>query len=238
MLRAVGKILALALLVTAGSIGYWAYDREFSTAAKVQELEQQKQTLQHIVQRLSGEKRIAEVLVTGQEMVDGQIKTTLLFVEELRGGPAPAPAPKSFTIDGKLVHLDAMVIKFDRDFVGKEDPLRGHSIALFTKFFGEKQEPEKGFTIDEPGQIPEIYRGADPKTSEFEQGLWRDFWRLADDAAYRQEKGVRIANGQGLWWSLEKDRIYTISIESDGGLNYTAEPLKPIVREALKRRVD
>ncbi len=59
---------------------------------------------------------------------------------------------------------------------------------------------------------------------------------LAEDPAYREKHGVRIANGQGLWGPFEADKIYTISIESDGGLNMTSEPLKGIYREALKRK--
>ena len=74
-----------------------------------------------------------------------------------------------------------MVIKFDRDFVDENDPLRGHSIALFTKIYGDKQRPRRRETIDAPGKIPDVYRGADPRRREFEQELWNNFWKLAED---------------------------------------------------------
>jgi hypothetical protein len=72
--------------------------------------------------------------------------------------------------------------------------------------------------------------------SKFDIELWRDFWKLAEDPRFRQEKGVRVANGQGLWGPFEADKLYTITIESDGGLNMASEPLKGIYREALKRK--
>jgi hypothetical protein len=91
--------------------------------------------------------------------------------------------------------------------------------------------------IDTPGEVPDIYHGTDPRVGEFEKGLWKDFWRLASDANYRNEIGVRVANGQGVWGPFEPDKLYTITLESDGGLNIASEPLKGIYREALKRRV-
>jgi hypothetical protein len=84
-------------------------------------------------------------------------------------------------------------------------------------------------------KIPEVYLGSDPRISQFELGLWKDFWKLYEDPAYRQEKGVRALGGHGLWGPFEPDRLYTITIESDGGLNMTSEPLKGIYREALKQ---
>jgi hypothetical protein len=234
MLRITAKILGLLVLVAIGSAGIIAYRGHFATERKIVQLQEEKKQLEQIVQRLSDEKRVAEVLVTEQATVDGELHTTLLFVEYAKDGTALPP--KSFTFVGKMAHIDAMVIKFESDFVQQNDPLRGHSVALFTKIYGDKQSPAEAKRIDEPGTIPVVYRGADPRVSKFEQELWQNFWKLADDAAYRDKYGVRVANGQGLWGPFEADKLYTISIESDGGLNLRSEPLKGIYREALKRK--
>src|SRR2546423_826833 len=90
--------------------------------------------------------------------------------------------------------------------------------------------------IDEPGRIPDIYRGADPRIAPFEQQLWNDFWRLYDDENFRAEKGVRASSGQGVWGPFERDKLYTITLESDGGLSLTSSPLKAIYREALRQK--
>ena len=58
---------------------------------------------------------------------------------------------------------------------------------------------------------------------------------MTKDAALREKNGVRVSNGEGLWWNCEPDQLYTITIESDGGLNVTSEPVKGIYREALHR---
>ncbi|MDQ3440975.1 MAG: hypothetical protein M3478_11575 [Planctomycetota bacterium] len=234
MLRTTAKLLGLFILVIAGSSGIIAYHNHFAAERKVEQLQEEKKQLQQIVKRLSEEKRVAEVLVTEQATVDGELRTTLIFVEYAKDG-SPLP-PKSFSFVGKMAHIDAMVIKFDRGFVEENDALRGHSVALFTKIYGDKQSPSEASHIDEPGTIPSVYHGADPRVTKFETDLWQNFWKLAEDPAYRLQHGVRIANGQGLWGPFEADKIYTITIESDGGLNMTSEPLKGIYREALKRK--
>lgn len=234
MLRTTAKLLGLFVLVIAGSAGIIAYHNHFSAERKIEQLQDEKNQLAQIVKRLGEEKRVAEVLVENQQTIDGELHTTLLFVEYAKDGTSLPP--KSFSFAGKMAHIDAMVIKFDRGFVEADDALRGHSIALFTKIYGDKQTPAEAAHIDEPGTIPNVYRGVDPRVSRFEMELWQNFWKLAENPAFRQRHGVRIANGQGLWGPFDPDKIYTITIESDGGLNMTSEPLKGIYREALKRK--
>jgi hypothetical protein len=234
MLRALWKITALTMLVLSGSLGLWIYQERFSASVEVARLERENQLLQKVVQRLGEEKRVAELLVTDQKHdSQGTLQTTLLFVEYTKGGESLPP--KVFVIDGKLAHVDAMVIKFDQHFVAEGDPLRGQSIALFTKIYGDKQAPATALNIDQPGKVPDIYRDADPRVTEFEQDLWANFWRLADDESLRKEKGVRVAMGQGVWGMFEPDKLYRITLEADGGLNLTSEPLRGIYREAMKK---
>ena len=222
-------------MIVAGSVALYVYQDRFSASHQIQRLQEEKKVLQDVVQRLSDEKRVADVLVTDQKLVDGVPRTTLLFVEYDRAGQ-PLPA-KSFEVVGKQAHVDALVIKFERHFVGEGDPLRGHSIALFQKLYGDHENPADAKRIDEPGKIPDVYRGADPRVSSFETELWQNFWRLADDERYRAEKGVRVASGQGVWGPFERDKLYTITLESGGGLNIQSEPLRGIYREAIKQRI-
>jgi hypothetical protein len=234
MVRSVTKIFSLAVLLVIASAALVYYQHATETTRTIAKLQDQKKQLEQVVTRLSSEKRVADILVTRQERNSkGVLETTLLFVEyDKAGNPLPG---KSFTIEGNTAHIDAMVIKFDRGFVKTDDALRGHSIALFTKIYGDNQSPAEAQMIDRPDKIPEVYRGSDPRISQFELGLWKDFWKLYEDPAYRQEKGVRALGGHGLWGPFEPDRLYTITIESDGGLNMTSEPLKGIYREALKQ---
>lgn len=235
MLRPLAKIIALTILVIAGSFGIAYYRDHYSAEHHIAELEQQKKELQQFVDRLTSERRVAQLLVVDQKTVNGALRTTLMFKEVSRDG-SELPF-KEFTIDGNEVHIDAMVIKFDHGLVEHDDPLRGHSIALFTEVYGRHQSPAQGFPIDPPGKIPDFYRGSDPQTDAFETKLWADFWKLADDEAYRQASGVRVANGQGVWFPVAAGKLYTITLEYDGGLNVTPGAIEGIYKDVLKRRV-
>jgi hypothetical protein len=234
MLRTFARIFALCCLVFIGSVGIWSFSDRFSTSHQIAQLEKEKAALVQVAQRLTDERRVAELLVTNQRAdASGNLQTTLLFVEYTRGGESLPP--KVFTIQGKIAHVDAMVIKFDQNFVREGDPLRGHSIALFTRIYGDNQSPADAKSIDEPGKIPDIYRDADPRVATFEQQLWQDFWRLTDDEQFRKEHGVSVAMGQGVWGMFEPEKLYRITTQSNGGLLLTSEPMKGIYREAMKK---
>ena len=233
MLRAAAKLAFLAVLVAAGAAGLMLHRRD-TTLAQLDDARQKAEQLTQVVRRLQAERRVADIIVTDQEADAGVLKTTLLFVEYGRDGTA-LPA-RRFTVEGNVAHIDALVVKFDRDFIQKDDPLRGHSVALFTRLYGESQPPDKAFPIDTPDQVPDLYRGADPYVPEFERGLWADFWKLANDESYRQARGVRVAQGEGVWVPFKPDKLYTLTLEADGGLNITSAPLKGIYREALKQK--
>jgi hypothetical protein len=231
MMKTAVKLSLLALIVGGGLVGMWSYYLTVSGQARIHQLEEEKRILGEVISRLGAERRVAEMLVTDQETVGGVKTSTVLLVEFGRdGNPLP---PKRFVVRGENAHVDAMVVKFDDELVGKDDPLRGRSIALFTRIYGDATAPEQGDPIDKPGEIPAIYRGAGAKVTDFEMSLWRDFWKLAHDEAARKERGVRAVMGQGVWEPLRKNVLYTLTLENDGGLNIQREPVKGVFREAL-----
>ncbi len=233
--RAVAKVISLAVLVALGVAGIVYYRDHNSQEHRVSELQNENRQLQQVVSRLTDQRRVAELLVTDQKPINGVMHTTLIFEEYARNGDALPP--KYLTILGDEAHLDAMVIKFDHDFIKQNDPLRGHSLALFTRIYGNKQSPDSGPVIDVPGQIPDYYQGLDPQVGQYELDLWKNFWHLADDPEYRRQKGVRVPQGEGPWWPCVPDKLYTITLEADGGLNVTSEPLKSIYRFALQKKI-
>ncbi|HLL90102.1 MAG TPA: hypothetical protein VK324_12440 [Tepidisphaeraceae bacterium] len=235
MLRSLAKTVSLSLLLVATTVGLYAYRAHTAAERQLAAAESRNRELATFIQRLSGERRVANVIVTDRSTdATGTVRTTLVFVEYAADGREMPP--KRFTIEGDRAHIDALVVKFDRDFVLQGDALRGHSIALFHRLFGDRQTPADGFPIDEPGRVPDLYKHADSRVSAFEQELWSNFWRLTTDEAYRRDKGVRVAVAQSVWGPFEPDRLYTITLEAAGGLNITSEPLKGIYREALRQR--
>lgn len=238
MAKELARLITLIILLLAGSAGIWLYYNHLSTETKLREEQEKNRVLHEVIGRLTSERRVAEMLVTDQQMVAGVKTTTVLFVEYERGqGTTPGKAlpPRTFTIRGENAHIDAMVIKFDPELVGQGDPFRGATIGLFTKIYGDATSAEQGTPIDPPGQIPAVYQGADPKVSEYEQSMWKNFWTLAYDEAERKKQGVRAMIGQGIWEPLRPNILYTLTLEASGGLNLKREPVKGVFREVIKR---
>src|SRR3954447_10906569 len=154
MFRAAMQIGMVIVLVLAGTLLLHWYSAHDAAKQQLAEAQAQTKKLEEVVQRLTDEKRVAEVIVTDDTNVDGVSHKNLLFVEYARDGSSLPP--RSFAIEGEMVHVDAMVIRFERHFVSENDPFRGHSIALFTKIYGDHQTPQHAEMIDSPGKIPDI----------------------------------------------------------------------------------
>lgn len=234
MLSSVSKILSMVALIAIGGIGLFIFRDHFSAQMQLKQQEKKIKEQEAVIDRLTTENRVAEVIVTDQRVVYGITETTLLFVEYTRDGRELLP--KVLKVKGKVAHVNALVIKFDNDYVKESDKLRGKSIALFYRVFGDQEKPADAPRIDEPGRIPDAYRGADPQVSEFEQRLWGKFWQLVDDENLRKEEGVRVAQGEGPWGPFEVGKLYTITLDTNGGLNIRSETPKGVYREVLQRR--
>jgi hypothetical protein len=241
MLRAVLKLSIAVFLLTVSGLGVWQYRKYTAEQRQIadlrrekEQLQKQTEQLQQVVTRLTTEKRVAEILVTERGTdAAGVPVSNLLFVEYAKDG-ATLP-PRQFTVRGDHVHVDGLVVEFASDFIQKDDPLRGHSILLFDKIYGSGQQPMNAERIDSPGTIPDLYRGASADVSQFEQELWTNFWRLADDEKFRAEKGVKVANGKSIYGPFRTDRLYTITLDATGKMSVIDEPLKGAVGEAMKR---
>lgn len=231
MVRALAKVLCLAILAFGGSVGMYLIFSHDAARQQVAELEKRNQELDQIRQRLETDRRIAKVLVTDQKSVDGKLKTTFLFSEYGRDGAA-LPA-KQFTIDGNEAHFDAQVVNFKDEYVERGDPFRGQSILLFVRVYGADQAPDDGYPIDQAGAVPEIYRGWDPQSSAFELDIWKDFWKLYNDEEARDAKGIRGLDGEGLYGQLLPGHIYTITLRSTGDGTIHEEPAEPIIRQSI-----
>ncbi len=230
--------LTLSIAAMGGASIWWVWTSSESSRSiakleqQKQELQVQKQQLEEVVSRLGTEKRVADLIVTGRKTVAGKTRTELLFVEYNRAGKPMEP--RQFSIDGVMAHVDAMVIEFEKNDVIKNDPLTGHAIALFTRIFGEDQAPSSANIVDSPGNIPAFYQSSDPKTADFEQKLWRTFWQLSSDEKLRQEMGVKVAIGKGVWGPFEPDTLYTITLTPDGNLSRTSEPMRGVYQTYIQ----
>lgn len=189
-----------------------------------EDLERQRFELQRAVQRLSGEDRIAEVHVLDQvlagQIVNGkpaeQHATTIEFIEmDRQGHPLTS---KRFVVPDRIVHFDALVIKFEQEDVASGNDLRGKSLALFRRIYGENQTPADGFRIDPENDVPSVYR-VHPEPSEFERQLWSRFWDYARDPDLAARDRVRVAQGESVYEPMMKGDVWTLTLQNNGGLN-------------------
>lgn len=185
---------------------------------ETQLVEKQKQIerLESVVRLLKVQRRLAhlEVLWQGKSPQTGQLETRFRFVEVDDEGH-PIDQPKEFTIEGDVVHVDSLVIKFLDDFVEAGDSLRGAAISLFHRIYGDKQAPEKGFALDPVGSGPAVYQSGRP-ISEWERELWKNFWEYSNNPEKARQAGIRAAHGDSVYQQLRPGKRYKILLRSTG----------------------
>ncbi|HEX9794580.1 MAG TPA: hypothetical protein VGC54_11410 [Planctomycetota bacterium] len=190
----------------------------------VAERDERIEELQVALQLLKTDHRIARLQVLDQtEDPDrpGQMRSTLRFTELSHDGVPLGPS-QEMTIEGRLAYVDALVIKFEDRLVQEGDYLRGTSVCIFRRIFGENQEPSEGVPLDTVGMRPRGY-SAEEAPSEFHEQLWRNFWEYANDPVSAQAFGVRAMQGEAPFIELRPGRSYRIELRASDGLTIRPE---------------
>lgn len=201
----------------------------FSAALWMNRWLEETRVLKKVIERLSADTRIAEVLVTKSEYneLSGKVETTIKFLEYDTSGKALPP--KYFTFHGNIIQFQSLVVRFDDSFVRAGDALRGKSVYMFMKAFVLDGEKTQTFEITKTEAIPSGYRVAgDP--SEAERKWWEDFWEYALDPAKREAAGIKNVQIEAPGSIFVPGTIYTLHIEHDGGLRIDARPLPEILK--------
>lgn len=153
----------------------------------------------------------------------GEVLTTVHFIEVDEEGE-PLGDPVEAVISGKTVYLDSQVIKFEDEFVEGGDFLRGTSVALFRRIFGENQAPSAGTEIDSAGVHPHPYGGAgDGDADVYYAELWQQFWDYANDPEAAAERGVRAIHGEAPSIEARPGKRYRVELRASGGLSIRPE---------------
>lgn len=213
-------IVGLAALGAAiGAVNWLAGDGDTARLrAERDRLQQEVRVLNQVVDRLTREERVAEVVVLDQrpDAETGRPLTEIEFIELDRDGHA-LPS-RRFCVPGREPYFDALVIKFDDKYVAAGDALRGKSILLFQRVFSEMLAPQDGPRIDPANEIPDVFR-VDRNPSPFEQNLWKRFWSYATDRKLAESEGIRVAQGEAVHAPMKPGQRWTLTLEADGGLN-------------------
>ncbi len=225
-------ILTVAVLLAGVGVNQWI---------------QKERVLRKIIERLHGQTRRADVLVTKSEYDEAtkKIKTTIKFLEyDAQGKPLE---PKYFTFSAPLyagtdpssgqagggarpiIQFQSLVIRFNDKLVEAGDRLRGKSAAFFMKAFVLDGANTQEFEITQASGIPGGYKVFE-RANEFEQKLWQEFWNYALDPKKRERAGIKNAQIEAPGSMFLPGTIYTLNIEHDGGLRIDASPVPEILK--------
>jgi hypothetical protein len=234
---AAGRVALLwgVLLVGAGSGGIYVADRLVFAPSREMErqlaerdtqiraLTQRAQALEAAVRLLRHTERRARIVVLDQGPgADGHLVTRIRFSELNSNGDAVGE-PREFSVTGDEVYVDTLVIKFEDEFVTAGDALKGRSLLLFRRIFGDRLRPVDAHVLDREGQMPQAY-AAEKAPSAFERELWAQFWTLANDPAEAKRRGVRALHGEAVSTKLRKAGVYAVTFRSTGELTIQVAP--------------
>lgn len=237
----IGALVSLAVLAFLAVAAWFGYETFYARRALQRDLEAKQQQIQRLGQELEAKKReiarletavrllkvdhrVAYLEVLKQEGAEkqGDLQTTLRFTEvDQQGHPLQR---REFTIQGDVVHVDGLVVKFDDRSIEEADPLRSTSLFLFKRLYGDKQKPEEGFSIDRQGAQPAAYATGRPM-SDFEREIWDKFWEYANDAEKQAKAGIRAAHGQGVYQKVMPGKRYRLQLRASDGLSLVPEEM-------------
>ncbi|HEX6210327.1 MAG TPA: hypothetical protein VF136_06100 [Methylomirabilota bacterium] len=228
-------LLWLLLLVGVGSGGVYVADRLILAPgremerrlaerdAQIRALTERAQALEAAVRLLRHTERRARIIVLDQGPgPDGTLVTRIRF-SELDGQGNPLGEPREFEVTGDEVYVDTLVIKFEDEFVSAGDALKGRSLLLFRRIFGDRHRPVDAHVLDREGQVPHAY-AAEKAPSAFERELWQQFWMLANDPAEAKRRGIRALHGEAVSTKLRKGGVYAVTFRSTGELSIQPAP--------------
>jgi hypothetical protein len=166
--------------------------------------------------------RVARITVLDQTTgAGGVVRTKVRFAEINPEGEELGPG-REIEIEGKTVYVEGLVIKFDDAYVEMGDNLRGTSVCLLKRLFGENQSPSAGATLDIQTQLPRAYGDEEGNSAQHAE-LWSRFWDYANDPDLAAEKGVRAIHGEAPYMEMRPGQTYRLELRSSGGMTIVAE---------------
>jgi len=210
------KLRLLPLLIIGAGLAGMAYlGREpYKAVATIQELLAENRTLKQAISNLSGESQIGYAKVIAQEMKDGELYTTLKFVETARDDKLETILEKKFTIVGDVIHFDALIVKFGNKMVMDG---RARALYLWRRVYGEQMTPQEGYAIEEPGTEPKRYSDLfEALPVKHRKMFWANIWDLANDPEKLAQYDIEAIYGTAVYSKLRSGLIYVFKINSTG----------------------
>jgi hypothetical protein len=211
-IRISGLLLLIVALIAAGYFGRGYLLKEIT----IHQLLNENKQLKEAITNLTAEEQIGYAKVIKQETKDGKVWTTLRFVETARSDKLKKILEKDYTIEGDIVHFDALIVKFDNKLVmdGRE-----RAMYLWRRIYGETIAPQNGLAIESPGAEPARYADLLVKLSIKQRKLfWANIWDLANDVEKLKQDGITAIYGNAVYSKLKEGLIYVFKISPTGQL--------------------
>ena len=210
------KLKVLPLIIIGAALVGVAYlgRTPYKVVATIHELLAENKELKQALTNLSREDQIGYAKVVAQEMKDGELFTTIRFVETARDSKLKKIMEKEYTFAGDIIHFDALIVKFGSKMVMDG---RTRALYLWRRVYGEEMTPAEGFTIEEPGAEPERYKNLlEALPIEYRNMFWSEIWELANDTEKLTEYDIEAIYGNAVYWKLREGLIYVFKINSTG----------------------
>jgi len=180
----------------------------------IHELLAENKQLKQAITNLTREEQIGYAKVVSQETRDGEVFTTIRFVETARDDKLRKILEKDYTIEGDIVHFDVLIVKFGDKMVIDG---RARALYLWRRVYGEKTAPQESFAIEQPGVEPERYRDLlRVLPLRHRELFWSNIWDLSNDPDGLREYGIEAVYGNVVYSRLRKGLIYVFKITPGG----------------------
>jgi len=210
------KVRLLPLVIIAAALVGAAYlgRAPYKAVATIHELLAENKNLKQAITNLTSEDQIGYAKVIDQGFRDGELFTTIKFVETARGDKLTNILEKQYTIAGDVVHFDALIVKFGSKMVTDG---RAKALYLWRRVYGEKMSPAEGFAIEQPGAEPRRYKDLlQLLPIDKSHMFWSNIWDLANDTEKLTAYDIEAIYGNAVYGKLRKGLIYVFKINSTG----------------------
>ncbi len=186
----------------------------FYRAVTIGELLNENKNLKRAISNLTREEQIGYAKVVEQKYQDGKLFTTIKFVETARDDKGRTILEKQYTIEGDIVHFDALIVRFGQQLVADG---KARALYLWRRVYGEKMAPEDGFIIEQPGAEPRRYSDLFAiLPAAHRRAFWEQIWDLANDPEKLKAHGIVAAYGNAVYSRLRPGFIYVFKISPSG----------------------
>jgi len=209
--KIITTVVVLAAIATAAVLAVAFY---FSSSS-IHSLLTENHELNRAIRNLTYEQQIGFATLKSQSRNElGQVQSLVRFVQTAPGRPDEIVSEELFVVEGKVIHFDALIVKFTDDYV-KDG--KGRALYLWRRIYGESEAPKDGARIQAPGEAPERYEMITRSLRLKDRPVfWDAIWELANDPHRLSQYGVEAVFGNAIYTKMEPDKVYLFKISPTG----------------------